>query len=172
MQRAAWAALPPRCWRKLGYTVIASTGRPEEEAYLKSLGASEIIARQELSEPGKPLGRERWAGAVDSAGSHTLANALAQTKYGGAVAACGLAQGMDLPASVAPFILRGVTLAGIDSVMAPKAKRLQAWARLAQDLDRQKLAAMTQTRSWKDVAELAPQILAGKVRGRIVLEIS
>ena len=156
---------------KLGYTVIASTGRPEEEAYLKSLGASEIIARQELSEPGKPLGRERWAGAVDSAGSHTLANALGQTKYGGAVAACGLAQGMDLPASVAPFILRGVTLAGIDSVMAPKAKRLQAWARLAQDLDRQKLAAMTQTRSWKDVAELAPQILAGKVRGRIVLEI-
>ncbi|MGO9983489.1 MAG: MDR family oxidoreductase [Rhodomicrobium sp.] len=156
---------------KLGYTVMASTGRPEEEAYLRSLGASEIIARQELSAPGKPLGRERWAGAVDSAGSHTLANALAQTKYGGAVAACGLAQGMDLPTSVAPFILRGVTLIGIDSVMAPKPKRLQAWARLAQDLDRTKLAAITQTRSWKDVLELAPQILEGKVRGRIVLEV-
>ena len=156
---------------KLGYSVIASTGRPEEESYLRSLGASEIVARQELAAPGKPLGRERWAGAVDTAGSHTLANALAQTRYGGAVAACGLAQGMDLPASVAPFILRGVTLAGIDSVMAPKAKRLQAWSRLAQDLDRQKLAAMTQTRSWKDVLELAPQILAGKVRGRILLEV-
>ncbi len=156
---------------KLGYTVLASTGRPEEEAYLRSLGASEIIARQELANPGKPLGRERWAGAIDSAGSHTLANALAQTRYGGAVAACGLAQGMDLPTSVAPFIFRGVTLAGIDSVMAPKPKRLQAWARLAQDLDRQKLAAITQTRSWKDVLELAPQILEGKVRGRIVLEV-
>ncbi len=156
---------------KLGHAVLASTGRPEEEAYLRSLGASEIIARQELSNPGKPLGRERWAGAVDTAGSHTLANALAQTKYGGVVAACGLAQGMDLPTNVAPFILRGVTLAGIDSVMAPKAKRLQAWARLAQDLDKQKLAAITQTRSWKDVLELAPQILAGKVRGRIVLEV-
>ncbi len=156
---------------KLGYTVLASTGRPEEEAYLKSLGAAEIVARQELSLPGKPLGRERWAGAIDAAGSHTLANALAQTKYGGAVAACGLAQGMDLTTSVAPFILRGVTLIGIDSVMAPKQKRLQAWARLAQDLDRQKLAAITQTRSWKDALELAPQILQGKVRGRIVLEV-
>jgi acrylyl-CoA reductase (NADPH) len=156
---------------KLGYTVVASTGRPEEEAYLKSLGAAEIVARQELSAPGKPLGRERWAGAIDSAGSHTLVNVLAQTKYGGAVAACGLAQGMDLPGSVAPFILRGVTLAGIDSVMAPKAKRLQAWGRLAQDLARAKLAAITQTHSWKDVLDLGPQILAGKVRGRIVLEI-
>ena len=156
---------------KLGYVVVASTGRPEEEAYLKSLGATKIVARQELSAPGKPLGRERWAGAIDSAGGHTLANALAQTKYGGAVAACGLAQGMDLPMSVAPFILRGVTLAGIDSVMAPKAKRLQAWSRLARDLARDKLAAITQTHSWKDVLELAPQILAGKVRGRIVLEI-
>ena len=156
---------------KLGYTVLASTGRPEEEAYLKTLGAAEIVARQELSAPGKPLGRERWAGAIDSAGSYTLANALAQTKYGGAVASCGNAQGMDLPASVAPFILRGVTLTGIDSVKAPKAKRLQAWSRLAQDLDRQKLSAITQTRSWKDVMELAPQILEGKVRGRIVLEV-
>ncbi len=156
---------------KLGYKVAASTGRPAEEAYLRELGASEIIARQDLSNPGKPLGRERWAGAVDSAGSHTLANVLAQTAYGGAVAACGLAQGMDLSTSVAPFILRGVTLAGIDSVMAPKPKRLKAWARLAQDLDRGKLAAMTQTRSWKDALTLAPDILAGKVRGRTVLEI-
>ncbi|KAI93707.1 NADPH:quinone dehydrogenase [Rhodomicrobium udaipurense JA643] len=157
---------------KLGFTVHASTGRPEEEGYLKSLGASEIVARQELSAPGKPLGRERWAGAVDSVGSHTLANVLAQTKYGGTVAACGLAQGLDLPASVAPFILRGVTLAGIDSVMAPKAKRLEAWARLAQDLDRAKLAALTTTHSWKDAVTLAEDILAGKVRGRVVLEVA
>jgi acrylyl-CoA reductase (NADPH) len=157
---------------KLGYSVIASTGRPEEEAYLRSLGAQEIIARQELSGPARPLGRERFAGAVDCVGSNTLANVLSQTKYGGAVAACGLAQGLDLPASVAPFILRGITLAGIDSVMAPKAKRLTAWSRLAQDLDRQKLAAMTETRSWKDVLDLAPKILEGKVRGRIVLEVA
>jgi acrylyl-CoA reductase (NADPH) len=157
---------------KLGYSVIASTGRPEEEAYLRSLGAQEIIARQELSGPARPLGRERFAGAVDCVGSNTLANVLSQTKYGGAVAACGLAQGLDLPASVAPFILRGITLAGIDSVMAPKAKRLAAWSRLAQDLDRQKLAAMTETRSWKDVLDLAPKILEGKVRGRIVLEVA
>ncbi len=156
---------------KLGYAVIASTGRAEEEAYLRSLGASEIVARQELSAPGKPLGRERWAGAIDSVGSHTLANALSQTKYGGAVAACGLAQGMDLPASVAPFILRGVTLIGIDSVMAPKPKRLEAWARLAKDLDRAKLAAMTHTHSWKEAETLARQILEGKVRGRAVLEV-
>jgi acrylyl-CoA reductase (NADPH) len=157
---------------KLGFAVIASTGRPEEEAYLRSLGASELMARQELAAPGKPLGRERWAGAVDSAGSHTLANALGQTKYGGAVAACGLAQGMDLPGSVAPFILRAVTLAGIDSVMAPKAKRLEAWSRLAKDLDRGKLAAMTQTHSWKEAETLARQILEGKIRGRIVLEVA
>ncbi len=156
---------------KLGYTVIASTGRPEEEPYLRSLGASELLARQDLSSPGKPLARERWAGAIDTAGSHTLANVLSQTRYGGAVAACGNAQGMDLPATVAPFILRAVTLAGIDSAMVPKAKRLQAWVRLAKDLDREKLATMTETRSWKDAIELAPQILAGKVRGRIVLEV-
>ncbi len=156
---------------KLGYAVIASTGRPEEEGYLKSLGASEIVARAELSAPGKPLGRERWAGAIDLVGSHTLANALSQTKYGGAVAACGLAQGMDLPASVAPFILRGVTLIGIDSVMAPKPKRLEAWARLAQDLDRAKLASMTHTHSWKEAETLARAILEGKVRGRAVLEV-
>ena len=156
---------------KLGFTVIASTGRPEEEPYLRSLGASELIARQELAGPGKPLGRERWAGAVDAAGSYTLANVLAQTKYGGAVAACGLAQGMDLPTSVAPFILRAVTLIGIDSVMAPKTKRLEAWSRLAKDLDRGKLASMTQTHSWKEAEALARQILEGKVRGRIVLEV-
>ncbi len=157
---------------KLGYSVIASTGRPEEEGYLRSLGAQEIIARQELSGPAKPLGRERFAGAVDSVGSHTLANVLSQTKYGGAVTACGLAQGMDLPATVMPFILRAVTLAGIDSVMAPRAKRLVAWSRLAQDLDRQKLSAITATRSWKDVLDLAPKIIEGKIRGRIVLEVS
>ncbi len=156
---------------KLGFTVIASTGRPEEKSYLRALGASELIARQDLSGPGKPLGRERWAGAVDSIGSHTLANVLAQTKYGGAVAACGLAQGMDLPTSVAPFILRAVTLIGIDSVMAPKAKRLLAWSRLAKDLDRGKLSAITQTHSWKEADALARQILEGKVRGRIVLEV-
>ena len=156
---------------KLGFTVIASTGRPEEEPYLRSLGASELIARQDLAGPGKPLGRERWAGAVDAAGSYTLANVLAQTKYGGAVAACGLAQGMDLPTSVAPFILRAVTLIGIDSVMAPKTKRLEAWSRLAKDLDRGKLASMTQTHSWKEAEALARQILEGKVRGRIVLEV-
>ncbi len=156
---------------KLGYTIIASTGRPEEEAYLRALGASELLPRQELSGPAKPLGRERWAGAIDAAGSHTLANALSQTKYGGAVAACGLAQGMDLTTSVAPFILRGVTLAGIDSVMAPKAKRLEAWARLAADLDRGKLASMTHTHSWKEAEVLARQIIKGKVRGRAVLEV-
>lgn len=157
---------------KLGHAVVASTGRVEESAYLKLLGASEIVPRQELSAPGKPLGRERWAGAIDTVGSHTLANVLAQTKYGGAVAACGNAQGMDLPASVAPFILRAITLAGVDSAMAPKEKRLKAWSRLAQDLDRNKLAAMTQTRSWKDALALAPEILSGRVRGRIVLEVS
>lgn len=157
---------------KLGYTVWASTGRTEEHAYLRSLGASEIIPRGELSNPGKPLGRERWAGAVDAVGSHTLANVLAQTKYGGTVAACGLAQGIDLPVTVAPFILRNITLAGIDSSMVPQAKRIAAWKRLARDLDREKLAAMTETRSWRDVISLAHQITEGKIRGRVVLEIN
>jgi acrylyl-CoA reductase (NADPH) len=157
---------------KLGYTVIALTGRPEEEPYLKGLGAAEIVGRQELSGPGKPLGRERWAGAIDAAGSHTLANALSQTKYGGAVAACGLAQGMELPASVAPFIFRAVTLIGIDSVYALKLKRVEAWSRLAKDLDQTKLRAMTTTHSWKEAIDLAPQILAGKIRGRVVLEVA
>ncbi|HUJ37820.1 MAG TPA: MDR family oxidoreductase [Hyphomicrobium sp.] len=156
---------------KLEYRVIASTGRPQEADYLRALGASEIIDRAELGSPGRPLGKERWAGAIDVAGSHTLANALASTSYGGAVAAAGLAQGMDLPASVAPFILRGVTLIGIDSVMAPKARRVKAWERLAQDLDREKLASMTATHPLADVLALAPDILAGKVRGRIVLGV-
>lgn len=156
---------------RLGYRVIASTGRASESDYLKSLGASEIIDRAELSGPAKPLGKERWAGGVDAVGSHTLANVLSMTKYGGAVAACGLAQGMDLTTSVAPFILRGVTLAGIDSVMAPKPVRIEAWNRLARDLDKAKLAAMTVTRPVADVVALAPDILAGKVRGRVVLEI-
>ena len=157
---------------KLGYTVVASTGRKEEAAYLTGLGATEIIDRAELSGPAKPLGKERWAGAVDAVGSHTLANVLSQTKYGGAVAACGLAQGLDLPGSVAPFILRGITLSGIDSVMAPKPKRVEAWSRLARDLDRAKLDAMTVTRPLLDVLTLAPDILAGQVRGRVVLEIA
>jgi acrylyl-CoA reductase (NADPH) len=156
---------------KLGYQVIASTGRASQAEYLKGLGASEIIDRAELSQPARPLGKERWAGAVDAVGSHTLASVLSMTKYGGAVAACGLAQGMDLATSVAPFILRGVTLAGVDSVMAPKVARVAAWNRLALDLDKAKLAAMTVTRPVADVIALAPDILAGKVRGRVVLEI-
>ena len=157
---------------KLGYKVIASTGRASEADYLKSLGASEIIDRNELSSPGRPMGKERWAGAVDAVGSHTLANVIAQTKYGGAVTACGLAQGMDLPASVAPFILRGIQLIGIDSVNAPLELRQQAWSRLASDLDMDKLDAMTQSVGLGDVADLAPKILAGQVRGRIVVDVN
>jgi acrylyl-CoA reductase (NADPH) len=156
---------------KLGYQVIASTGRASEADYLKGLGAAEVVDRAELSGPARPLGKERWAGGVDAVGSNTLANVISMTRYGGTVAACGLAQGMDLTTSVAPFILRGVTLAGIDSVMAPKAARVEAWARLARDLDKAKLAAMTVTRPAADVVSLAPDILAGKVRGRIVLEL-
>lgn len=156
---------------KLGYTVVASTGRASEADYLKSLGASEVIDRAELSGPARPLGKERWAGAVDAVGSHTLANAISMTKYDGCVAACGLAQGMDLPSSVAPFILRGVTLAGVDSVMAPKARRLEAWSRLARDLEIDRLDALTVTRPIGDAVALAPEILAGKIRGRVVLEI-
>lgn len=154
-----------------GHHVIASTGRASEEPFLKSMGAAEIIDRKELSEAGRPLGKERWAGAVDVAGSHTLANVLSMTKLGGCVAACGLAQGMDLPTSVAPFILRGVTLAGIDSVMAPKARREEAWKRLASDLDRNKLRELTVTEPLEKVFDLAPEILAGNVRGRVVLEV-
>jgi acrylyl-CoA reductase (NADPH) len=157
---------------KRGYRVIASTGRAQEAGYLRGLGAAEIIDRDELSSPVRGmLGKERWAGAIDVAGSHTLANVLAKTQYGGCVAATGLAQGLDLPMSVAPFILRGVTLAGIDSVMAPKAKRERAWQRLATDLDRDALAEMSVTRPLADVIGLAPEILAGKVRGRVVLEV-
>jgi acrylyl-CoA reductase (NADPH) len=157
---------------RLGYQVIASTGRAAEAQYLKGLGAAEVIDRAELSAPARPLGKERWAGAVDVVGSHTLANALSMTKYGGTVAACGLAQGMDLATSVAPFILRGVTLAGVDSVMAPKPLRIEAWDRLARDLDKAKLKAMTVTKPASEVLSLGPQILAGQVRGRIVLELA
>ena len=155
----------------LGYQVTASTGRMSESPYLKGLGAAEVIDRSELSGTPRPLNKERWAGAVDSVGSSTLANVLGMTKYGGTVAACGLAGGMDLPTSVAPFILRAVTLAGVDSVMAPKAARVEAWTRLARDVDKARLAAMTVTRPASDVVTLAPDILAGKVRGRVVLEL-
>ncbi|WP_332699438.1 acrylyl-CoA reductase (NADPH) [Bosea sp. (in: a-proteobacteria)] len=156
---------------KAGWHVIASTGRAEEADYLKGLGAAEIIDRNELSAPGRPLGKERWIAGVDAVGSHTLANVLSMTKYGGAVAACGLAQGMDLPASVAPFILRGVALLGVDSVMCPKPRRLEAWARLASDLDRDKLAVMTTTIPLEDVIETGRAIIDGKVRGRVVVEV-
>lgn len=156
---------------KLGYEVAASTGRPEEADFLKGLGAKDILNRADFSGPAKPLGRERFAGVVDVAGSTTLANAISQTSYGGCVAACGLAQGMDLPGSVAPFILRGVTLAGIDSVMVPKPKRIAAWNRLAADLDLAKLDALTVTRPLGDALTLAPEIIAGKVRGRVVLTV-
>lgn len=156
-----------------GYRVVASTGRIEAAGeYLRGLGAAEVIDRAQFSAPGKPLGRERWAGAVDSVGSHTLANVCATTRYGGVVTACGLAGGMDLPATVAPFILRGVTLAGIDSVMAPKARRLTAWERLARDLDPAKLDAMTSTVSLTEAARMGPDILQGKVRGRIVVDVA
>jgi acrylyl-CoA reductase (NADPH) len=156
---------------KLGYHVIASTGRMSETPYLKSLGAAEVIDRNELSGPAKPLAKERWAGGVDSVGSTTLANLLSMTKYGGAIAACGLAAGMDLPASVAPFILRGVCLLGIDSVMCPIGPRKAAWGRLARDLDRTKLSEITHEISLDQVADRAAEILNGGVRGRIVVKI-
>jgi len=157
---------------RAGWHVVASSGRAAEEGdYLRDLGAAEVIDRAELSAPGKPLAKERWAAGVDSVGSSTLANLLAATRYDGAVAACGLAGGMDLPASVAPFILRGVSLLGIDSVMAPKALRVEAWRRLSLDLDRDKLAAMTTTIPLEAVIETGERILAGRVRGRIVVEI-
>jgi acrylyl-CoA reductase (NADPH) len=156
---------------KLGYHVIASTGRTSEADYLESLGAAEVIDRNELSGPAKPLAKERWAGGVDSVGSVTLANLLSMTKYGGAIAACGLAAGMDLPASVAPFILRGVCLLGIDSVMCPIPRREAAWERLARDLDRQKLSEITHEIGLDQVLGVAGQILGGQVRGRIVVKI-
>jgi acrylyl-CoA reductase (NADPH) len=157
---------------KLGYTVVASTGRMEEAEHLKALGATTVIDRAELSAPGKAIGKERWAGVVDAVGSHTLANACATTKYGGAVAACGLAGGMDFPATVAPFILRGVTLYGIDSVMAPMALRQQAWARLAKDLDMAKLDSITKEIGMDAVIPTAAALLEGKVRGRVVVNIN
>lgn len=156
---------------KLGYQVVASTGRPQEADYLKGLGASDVIDRKELAGPAKPLAKERFAGGIDSVGSTTLANVLSMTRYGGAVAACGLAAGMDLPSSVAPFILRGVSLLGIDSVMCPIEKRVAAWKRLETGLDRQKLAAMITEIPLEAVIETAPAIIGGAVRGRIVVNI-
>lgn len=156
---------------KLGHHVIASTGRMSEAGYLKDLGAAEVIDRNELSGPAKPLAKERWAGGVDSVGSTTLANLLSMTKYRGAIAACGLAAGMDLPSSVAPFILRGVCLLGIDSVMCPIELRRTAWTRLASDLDRTKLSEITHEIGLAEVIETGPKILAGQVRGRIVVKI-
>lgn len=157
---------------KLGYHVIASTGRVDESDFLKELGANEIIDRAELSEAGRPLGKERWAGGVDAVGSHTLANLLAQTNYGGAVAACGLAQGFDLPATVMPFILRGVALLGVDSVMASKELRKEAWSRIATDLDMSKLQALTTEIGFDDIIQTATDIVDGKVRGRVIVDIN
>jgi acrylyl-CoA reductase (NADPH) len=156
---------------KLGYTVIASTGRPAEAGYLKGLGATEVIERKELTGPVRPLSKERWAGGIDAVGSTTLANVLSMTRYGGAVAACGLAGGMDLPTSVAPFILRGVSLIGIDSVMCPLAMRQQAWGRLEIDLDQAKIAAMTAEIGLGEVIDAGARVVAGEVRGRIVVKI-
>ncbi len=156
----------------LGHRVVASTGRLDEAPYLTSLGAADVIDRVELSVPGKPLQKERFAAAVDSVGSHTLANVCAQIRYGGFVTACGLAQGMDFPASVAPFILRGVTLFGIDSVMAPQSKRRLAWQRLAVDLDRERLATMFRTVSLADAIPAAHDLMNGRVRGRIVVDVN
>ena len=156
---------------KLGYHVIASTGRVSESGYLKDLGAAEVIDRNELSGPAKPLAKERWAGGIDSVGSTTLANILSMTKYGGAIAACGLAAGMDLPSSVAPFILRGVSLLGIESVMCPINLRKAAWARLASDLDHRKLAEITHEIGLDEVIPAGAKILAGQVRGRLVVKI-
>lgn len=155
---------------KLGHKVIAATGKAAEADYLRTLGASSVIDRGELSAPGKPLQKERWSAVVDAVGSHTLANACAQTRYGGAIAACGLAQGLDFPASVAPFILRGITLLGIDSVMAPLALREEAWWRLARDLDPRLLETMTTEIALADAVEAAQKLMAGQVRGRIVVK--
>jgi acrylyl-CoA reductase (NADPH) len=152
-----------------GFDVVASTGRNDHAGYLRTLGASAIVDRADFAGPGRPLGRERWAGAIDAVGSHTLANICATTRYGGTVAACGLAQGMDLPATVMPFILRGVTLAGIDSVHCPKPRRLVAWERLATDLDVEKLELMTVEMGLDEVLDEAPRQLAGQTRGRVVV---
>ncbi len=157
---------------RLGYQVVASTGRPHEAEYLRRLGAAEIMDRTELSEPGRPLGRERWAGAVDTVGSHTLANICATTKYGGTVTACGLAAGMDFPATVAPFILRGVTLKGIESVHCPPTRRLLAWERLTSDLDPAQIELMVSEVGMSEVIDVAPRLLAGEVRGRLVVDVN
>jgi len=157
---------------KLGYTVVAATGRVEQTEYLTKLGAASVIARETLSEPGRPLAKERWAGAIDSAGSHTLSNVCAGIKYGGTVAACGLAQGMDFPSTVAPFILRGVTLAGIDSVMRPLADRVEAWQRLAKILDVNVLDDIACDIGLNDVINVANDLIAGKIRGRVVVDIN
>jgi len=157
---------------KLGYTVVGVTGRPEEADYIKHLGAAEVLERAAFSSPGKPLARERWAGAVDVVGSHTLANVCASTRYRGVVTACGLAGGMDFPSSVAPFILRGVTLAGIDSVMCPRPDRLQAWQRLATDLDMAKLEMITTEISLAEAIPMATKLLEGQVRGRVVVDVN
>ncbi|WP_348646968.1 zinc-binding dehydrogenase [Halomonas sp. Alg239-R46] len=157
---------------RLGYRVVAYTGRPEETDYLQGLGAAEVIDRATLSEPGRPLGKERWAGAIDAVGSHTLANVLASTRYGGTVAACGLAQGMDLSASVAPFILRGVTLAGIDSVMRAYADRVESWRRLGELLVPEQLDAITSSIALDDAIEAVDDLLAGRIRGRVVVTMA
>ncbi|NNH58296.1 oxidoreductase [Rhizobium laguerreae] len=156
----------------LGYRVVASTGRLEEANYLRELGAADVIDRRTLSEPGTPVASERWAGAIDSVGSHTLANVLAQTQYRGVVTACGLAQGLDLPATVLPFILRNVTLAGIDSVNAPQSVRLKAWSRLARDLDLNKLTRTTKVIGLADVTDVARRLLEGQVQGRTVVDVN
>jgi acrylyl-CoA reductase (NADPH) len=156
---------------RLGHRVVAASGKAQQADYLHKLGAASVIDRAELAAPGKPLQKERWAAVVDAVGSHTLVNALAQTRYGGVVAACGLAQGMDLPGSVAPFILRGVTLAGIDSVMAPRARREQAWARLARDLDPALLETMIEEVPLEGALHAAQRLMAGQVRGRVVVRI-
>jgi acrylyl-CoA reductase (NADPH) len=157
---------------KRGFRVVASTGKLAESDYLKALGAAEVVDRKDLSGPGKPLQKERWAGVVDSVGSHTLANACAQTRPDGVVAACGLAQGMDFPATVAPFILRGIKLLGINSVMCPLALRERAWAALARELDPTRLEAITREVGLADALTVAPEIVAGKVRGRIVVNVN
>jgi acrylyl-CoA reductase (NADPH) len=156
----------------LGYRVVASTGRPDEADYLRSLGAAEVIDRRTLSEPGAPIARERWAGAVDSVGSHTLVNVLSQTQYRGVVTACGMAQGVDLPGTVLPFILRNVTLAGIDSVNAPRQARTEAWSRLARDLNLNKLGQTVRVVGLREVPDVVGQLFAGKVQGRTVVDVN
>ncbi|HJV27692.1 MAG TPA: MDR family oxidoreductase [Aromatoleum sp.] len=156
---------------RLGYRVVAATGRPAEADYLKALGAAEIIDRAALANPGEPMQAERWAGAIDTAGSHTLVNVCAAVRYGGAVAATGLAQGLDFPATVLPFVLRNLALYGVDSVMAPQKLRQRAWERLAQDLDAAKLESMIREVGLSEVIGLAPEILAGRVRGRLVVDM-